>query len=275
MFRKVVCTAVLAVVASVSVSLNAVAGPMFAMGRSGDNSTLLDVTVSPFSSTAIGTSTLGRFSGIDFDPVTGALYASSGFSGATNPDSLFTLDKTTGAATLVGAIGTSPGGVTDLAFDLSGTLFGTNRFELMSISTATGQATILNNSFGGFIESIAVDPTTNILYGLDFDDGDLYSIDKTTGVTTTLGSFGALSADITGFGIDSTGNFYASVGRGVGDIFALNIATFSASLVGDAFAGSVSDIAFEHSNVPEPSTLVLALVGIAAAAVASRKRRSA
>ena len=134
------------------------AGPL-GMGRSGDTSTLLDITLAPsFAVTPIGSSTLGRFSGLDFQPGTGTLFATSGYNGS-NPDSLFTIDPATGVATLVGAIGSEFEGVTDLGIDNSGTLFATDFDYLYSINPATGAGTNIGPLFCTALDGLMVTST--------------------------------------------------------------------------------------------------------------------
>jgi hypothetical protein len=245
-------------VSGFSIQRDARAQQMFAMGRSGNTSTLLSVTAGPFSVTSIGSSTLGHFAGLDFQPGTNTLFAASGSSGP-NSASLFTVDPNTGSATLIGAIGVTGDGVVDLAIDNAGTIFGSDFESLYSIDPNSGVGTAIGPILDG-IEGLAVDPTTDILYGLVWDTGELFSVDKQTSATTLVTVFGAPPVDNgqwNGFGIDGSGNFFGTVGSGNGHIFSLNPSNSSMALLGDAFDGSVSDIAFQREVVPEPASIVL------------------
>jgi hypothetical protein len=237
---------------------DAVAEQMYAMGRSGDTSTLLSVTPGPFSSTTIGSTTLGRLAGLDFQPGTNTLFAASGGNGP-NPANLFTVDPSTGAATLIGPVGLG-GGVADLAIDNNGAIFGTNFAVLFVIDPDTGAGTSIG-AINGAIEGLAVDPTTDTLYGLTYNNGELHSIDKLTGAGTLLGTFGAPVGaghnQWNGFGINASGTFFGSVGGAGGEIFVLDPSDFSTALLGEAFPSAVSDIAFSREVIPEPASIAL------------------
>jgi len=261
---------------------------LFVMGRiSGSpDTTLFSGTIAPFSVTPVGTDA-GRFSGIDFEPGTGTLFASSG-NGGTNAKSLFTVDTETGAATLVGPFGIDPADppIADLAFGTDGTLYGTGFTDLYEINTETGTATSVGSFVPGFfsfpdgIEALAVDPTTGILYGMEWRDAGLYTIDTSSGAATLIGTFTDIGTDPlstpVGMGIDSTGNFFVSTGGGIGngiggDIYSLDIDTFTSTLVGKAFDGSVTDIAF---LVPEPTGIALALLGLTLSCSRVRRKKA-
>jgi len=214
-------------------------------------------TDGPFPLTAFGTDIPGAFSGIAFQPGTGTLFASSGnnFNPAAPNATLYTVNTDTGATTQIGTgfdlVGAT---TTDLAFGNDGTLYGTDYVNLWGIDTTTGVATII----GPFVnedelEALAVDPTTGILYGMDWRDAGLYIIDTTSGEATLQGNFTELMVEaelaLVGFAIDSAGSFFISTGGGNGDIYAIDPANYEALIadmrLGDAIDDAgVSDIAF-------------------------------
>ena len=81
--------------------------------------------------------------GLAFDPDLGTLWGSTG--GSHDPDRIYTIDKSSGAVTLVGTTGLTPGSTPDLAFDASAGLYGVkgggqavNRLISIDKGTAAG-----------------------------------------------------------------------------------------------------------------------------------------
>jgi hypothetical protein len=134
---------------------------------------------------------------------------------STNDGALVTVSQTTGAVTIVG----QPVGVTrisGLAFDSAGNLFGSTLFPAGGFPPPSGPRAsnliTLNPGNGALLTSIAItagiggpalsiadlstQPGTNTLFGITNPDGasggpgDLYSINKTTGVATLIGNTG-------------------------------------------------------------------------------------
>ena len=141
-----------------------------------------------------------------------SLYAVNGAGGASS--SLYTLDSTTGAATLVGATGTNH--VTGLAVDpITGVLygvrsdfFGSGDTQLLTIDKTTGAATVVGTT-GHQIPDITF-RADGTLFGwseapgdaLGFDD--LVMIDLVSGAATKVGNSG-LDTSNTGLGFDNSG----------------------------------------------------------------------
>jgi len=201
---------------------------LFALGREpeGDpGTTLLALDIFPpneFTSTSIGFTADAFYSGIDFQPGTGTLYASSGGNGAINPQSLFTMNPSDGVATLVGGFSVDA----SIFIQDIGILYGNENEQLYTIDPSTGLATATDGAFAdgpdfvgdadtASMNALAVDPTTNILYGVSWNDSELFTIDTSTGAATSVGVFGALeteigATDLSGLAFDSTGALYVS-----------------------------------------------------------------
>lgn len=251
-------------------------------GSSPGSTDLLMIETSPFSVSSLGIAGAG-LSGLAFQPVTGTLFASGGYSDGGN---LYTIDPVTAAATLVG--GNVFASVAGLAFDFDGTLFGSaaaSFFEfpdiLIKIDPNTG-ATSVVGSFGiadGAFDALAVDPTTGVLYALGGSDpfDELFTVDKLTGAATSLGAVTESGTGvgppsvIAGLAFDGSGNLFASVGDGDGRILSIELSgSPTYTILGDArLAGSVSDIAI---RIPEPGTMLL-LGAVLSGLVVIRERR--
>ena len=87
--------------------------------------------------TEIGETGLGTLFGIAIDPVTGVMYGVNG-----GDDSLYTINTTTGAPTLVGPVGQALGAIGGMDFSADGqTLLLSDAGELFRIDKATGLGT--------------------------------------------------------------------------------------------------------------------------------------
>jgi WD40 repeat protein len=125
-------------------------------------------------------------------------YGATGAGGAAS--SLYTINSTTGATTLVGAIGFN--GVGSLAFSPAGTLYAIAgnsgsavNHQLITINTTTGAGTLVGlTGEADNITDISF-RSDGVLFAMSGNAG-LYSVSTTTGVATLLG---------TGPGIDSGG----------------------------------------------------------------------
>jgi hypothetical protein len=256
--------------------LRAAAIPIIGLSPSSTNTSVLAIETAPFSAATIGLAGFPSLSGLDVQPGTGLLYASSGF---TDGGRLFRVDATTGAASLVGATGMAA--VAGLAFDTNGTLYGTvstslavSIHGLAEINPVTGAGAFIGD-FGSHtgtpivgIDSIAVHPLTGILYGSSSTlsvEGSLFTIDKGTGAATLLGILngtGGTGDAWAGMAFDQSGQLYGSFGGGDGRIASIDIDTLTVTFLGDAASGSVSDIAIIPTPVvPSLSSLGIAMLG--------------
>jgi hypothetical protein len=148
------------------------------------------------------------------------LYGGIGRGSPLNSGSLIRIDQATGGGTVVGHPDSVPG-LTGLAFDISGALYGTTisgmlgspRFStLVRIDPNTGAqiGTAVSITSAGVpipITDLAVQPGTERLYGNLLDEtnftNSIYVIDPTTGVASLVGNTGVIGATIA-FGPDGT-----------------------------------------------------------------------
>lgn len=127
------------------------------------------------------------------------LYGAENFS-----NELFTIDTETGDVATVGPFGGGFGGVTGLAFDGAGKLYGvdTATDQLLGIDAASGAATAIGALGFGAVESLAFAPDGTLFAG-DLDTDKLLTIDVATGAATAIGDFGF--GTVTGLAFDAGG----------------------------------------------------------------------
>lgn len=135
----------------------------------------------------------------------------------TNPDLLFTIDKTTGASTAVGSQPVGFSDLTSLAFNASGVLYGfdTDDDILLTIDTATGLGSSVSRVNRTGLNSLVFSPD-GVLYAYDVVTDELVTIDPPTGNTTSIGAINNLIAlDFSPSGI-LYGVINAHVGQPIG-----------------------------------------------------------
>ena len=150
--------------------------------------------------------------GLTEDPTDGTVYATA-YDGTSS--SLYSLDVTTGVATLVGGI-TNATLIIDVAASATGDLFAVDisSDNLIAIDKATGAGTAVgalgfNANFG---QGMDFDTTTNTLYlaALNGDNFnvEIRTVDTATGVSTLVGA-PASSVQLDSFGIVSSDSCFA------------------------------------------------------------------
>jgi hypothetical protein len=107
------------------------------------------------------------------------------------------------------------------------------RNVLHTLDPTTGAATFVGPfNVDGLMASLAYDPTKDVLYGTTTASNNLYSINRSTGAATLIGSLGAELMH--GLAFDpSTQTLYGTYGVSGGDgLYSIDTATGAAALVG-------------------------------------------
>ncbi len=166
---------------------------------------------------------------------------------------LLSLDRFTGAATLIAAI-PGLGRASGLAIDSNGNMFVSDALvpsNLYRIDAVTGAATLVGNTGIVGLDGIAFDKN-DVLYGAETGFQDkLYTFNTTTGAPTLIGTMGA-ARQIAGLAFDpTTGVLYGSTGGSgitvlLDILYTINTATGVATAVGpNGLGNSTPDIFFD------------------------------
>jgi hypothetical protein len=261
------------------------AGPIlytFVLGGEGATTATLESfdANSPNAPTTIGPmGVLADFGGLAYDSATNTMYMVDGFGddSTTTHSSLYSLNLTTGAATLIGSTGLSAN-VTGLTYDSANNILYAAQdavAALQILNLSTGAATSVGTGIASAeVDNLAYDSANGLLYG--WSDcggcGALYSIDTGTGVGTLLSSTG-LSSNDSGIVYDPATNLLWDLDV-TGRLTTIDPSSFAQTLVGttDAESSGLALIPAAGASVPEPSTTLLIGSGIAML-LARRTRR--
>jgi len=219
-----------------------------------------------------GKTVVGGF-GIGSQTMTDIAFDPSGNLWGISFNSIYTINKTTGAATFVGNHGISGGNA--LVFSAAGTLYAAGATtSLYTVNTVTGAGSAVGGSMGSTSGG-----------DLAFNGGDLFlasstqlvKVNPVTGAGVAVGAFGV--SNVFGLATGDNGVLYATAGQ---NAYTVNTTTGAATLaafwgIGTPFLGTANGTAFITEagaplpSVPEPGTLLLIAAGLIGI-VAGRRR---
>ncbi len=229
------------------------------------------------------------------------------YSEDSNSNGLFSLNTTTGAATLVGSgITTVSGSTVGLAPSANPSqLWGSKPFGLLNISSdGSGAATTGNNG----MEGLGFDPNTGMLYyainggfgtvntgtgvlaplaapgadveGLAFGRGGIFGLDTASNLSfyniglnswSLIGATGLSTGFNKGLAYDPTADILYAIDGQSANLYSLNADNGASSIIGSTGRGAAQGGLAFVSQVPEPTTL--ALMGLGLAGIGYRRKR--
>ncbi|BBO36422.1 DUF4394 domain-containing protein [Lacipirellula parvula] len=228
--------------------------------------------------------------GIDFRPATGGLYALG------TSSRLYTLNTSTGAATAVAAPFSPALNGFNFGFDFNPTIdrirvvAETNKNLVLNPITGAVQLAATDLAFGPGDPNFGIDPnvvnsaytnnfagaTTTQLYGIDTALDILVTQANNAGTLGTVGPLGFNVTGVGGFDISgTTGIAYAALllsGSSQSNLYTINLATGAATPVGQIDGGVIITAMTVAPAVPEPATLGLAAMALAAVPLARRRK---
>ena len=255
------CTALLAVQFTL-LPTSAQADTLYgATGASNTTSSLFTLD----STTGATLSTIGPIgfgiTGLAVDPLTQVIYGATNSNSALSPNSLITINPTTGLGTLVGSFGNVIG---DLSFNSAGVLFGSGQNSLQTINLATGALTNVGGSFGGSGGTgLAFNAAGTLYFSGNGDTGALKTVNPATGITTTVATLSGIPnhGNIAALAFDSAGNLIGvDLNSGVAHLVKINTTTGAMTDLGTSLA-KLDGIALSlsSSNLPQQSALTTGL----------------
>lgn len=227
------------------------------------------------------TGVTGTVLSIDVRPATGELYALSSNS------QLYTIDRTTGLATLVATVSVPISGNATIDFNPT-----VDRIRIVSdtgqnlrVVPTTGAATVdgpiafaAGDTNAGDVPNVHGIAYTNSFAGststtlFDFELGNnilASQLPPNNGTLNTIGALGA--AGLAGFDIFYLGN--QAFGSTFTSLFSINLVTGAATLIGD-FAPNIRITDIAAVGVPEPGTIALFGLGMVGLLAGARRRRA-
>jgi hypothetical protein len=235
--------------------------------------------------------TTGAFSQIGpttADPLGGLVPGLNGFLGISFSGNLDSVNPATGAISVIGATGLGYSAL-DTA-ELGGMVYATDfSNNLYTVNTATGAATLIGYTGippapelidpADFCDEALFAAGGNLYATFDGIDGttlapvinpELYQINPSTGAATPLAS----TSLFLNAAVDVNGTVYAFQTQPstlTSDVFSLDLATGNTTFI--ASVDSTASFIDGAAATPEPTTITLAGVGIAAILISRRRRR--
>ena len=231
--------------------------------------TLFTIDIATGAKTPIGavSAEAGTTGGLAYDPASNTVYLTS-----TNNDALYTLNLSTGAATLVGSYGLDVV-MHGLEWDSStGTLYGASSTpnSFYRISTTTGAASLVGAVGLSSFNNLGYDSLRNVMYMTNSSTDALYTIDRASATVTLVGPLlGPTNPNALAFAAELNTMFM--IDNNTDTLYTLNLGTGAATAVG--FTGAGNLLGLVYAPVPEPAAVLLWALGLGLLAAMGRRSR--
>ncbi len=198
--------------------------------------------------------------GLAFDPTSGVFYGVTSDNSPNASASLITINPVTGIGTLVGSeVNGRP--IADITITKDGTMYGWGEGtdDLYVINKSTGVATrVSNQPIGTYGSGLAANSTDVLFFTGSGRTGPLRTVDKTTGLLTTVATLnGAPGTDgdpVNALAFNSKDVLYGSIGKFLsstpGHLVTINTTTGAVTDLGVTIS-RLDALAFLFSNDPE------------------------
>ena len=208
--------------------------------------------------------TNGTFGDLAYDSTNGTMY----YSGGRGDENLYTVNLTTGAATLVGSDGQTD--MFALGYDpATNSLYGgaADSHAFGSVSMSNGAFTFIGTAGSLYTEGLTYNSLTSQM--ILSSPNELFNIDVVTAGTTLIGNVGGSNDN--GITYDPVRNVYWIYNYN-GNIVEQNATTFAVIQTLSPGVGDGSSIAYVGAPAPEPASM--ALLGLGALGLLRRARKS-
>jgi len=242
-FRSSFCLLPLVVLAA-----SASAGQLVAIDS---NRTLYAIDATTGAKTQLSTvgSNVGTPSALTRNSATGTLYVSS----STN-DALYTLNIATGGANFLGSFGTTSIVMHGLEWDSGqNKMWGASNGNLFQVNPTTGLANQLGTSGLTSFTNLGYVASTDLLYATNVFTDRLYSVDRNTGVMTSIGLLGSMTTPVanpSGLAYDADIGVMYMIDSTLDLLYRVNVLSGAATVIGSTGPGDLQGLVIVDSAPP-------------------------